>query len=333
MLRMGFIGQGSITSVHYAGYQTLKEEGFEISIDAIADIRPEMLEKHDAPRKYADYNELLEAEVGKLDFVDICLPTFLHAPAAIKAMELGYNVLVEKPMALNYELCMQMCETAKKTGKLLMVAQCCRFSNFADAVRDYMSFGELGAVRHACFKRDDGTPRWAWENWFLDGERSGGALLDLHVHDVDLLNSLFGVPKYVSSGGGIYIEGDGVDYVSSNYYYDNGLYNHSTGGWVTNNQSHYGRIYRVDFEKGHMIQTVIAGKQVFKLCKADGEVIDLNEKYPPYCSYTAEIRYFTDCLVKGLPVTRCLPESTADSIRIARTEEISVKNMGERIAL
>ncbi|MBQ3592458.1 MAG: gfo/Idh/MocA family oxidoreductase, partial [Clostridia bacterium] len=77
MLRMGFIGQGGITSVHYAGYRNLNAEGFEISIDAIADIRPEMLEKHDAPHKYADYNELLEAEVGKLDFVDICLPTFL----------------------------------------------------------------------------------------------------------------------------------------------------------------------------------------------------------------------------------------------------------------
>ncbi|MBR4959899.1 MAG: hypothetical protein IKY52_03280, partial [Clostridia bacterium] len=125
----------------------------------------------------------------------------------------------------------------------------------------------------------------------------------------------------------------GVDYVSTNYYYEGGLYNHSTGGWVTNNQSHYGRIYRVDFEKGHIIQTVVGGKQVFKLCKADGETIDLNEKYPAVCSYTAEIRYFTDCLVKGLPVTRCLPESTADSIRIARTEERSALNMGERIAL
>jgi len=333
MLKMGFIGQGGITGSHYGAYKTLNEEGFEIAIEAISDVRPEMLEKHDAPRKYGDYNELLEAEVGKLDFVDICLPTFLHAPAAIKALELGYNVLVEKPMALNYELCMQMCETAKRTGKTLMVAQCCRFSNMADAVRDYMASGELGAVRHACFKRDDGTPRWAWENWFLKSELSGGALLDLHVHDVDMMNSLFGVPKYVSSGGGVYIEGDGVDYVSSNYYYENGLYNHATGGWVTNNQSHYGRIYRVDFEKGHIIQTRVGSESVFKLHMASGEVIDLNEKYPAKSMYTEEIRYFTNCLVNGLPVTKCLPESTADSIRIARTEELSAKNMGERIAL
>ena len=38
MLRMGFIGQGSITSVHYAGYRNLKEEGFEISVSVAAQV-------------------------------------------------------------------------------------------------------------------------------------------------------------------------------------------------------------------------------------------------------------------------------------------------------
>ena len=82
-----------------------------------------------------------------------------------------------------------------------------------------------------------------------------------------------------------------------------------------------------------MIKTGVGDKSVFKLCMATGEVIDLNEKYPAKSSYTEEIRYFTNCLVNNLPVTKCLPESTADSIRIARTEELSLLNMGERIAL
>ena len=338
MLKVGFIGQGSITTTHSRGYETLEAEGI-VTVDAVADIRPEMLNKHEklknAPnvRKYGDYNELLEAEVGKLDYVDIALPTFLHGKAAIRAMELGYHVIVEKPMALSYEECVEMCEAAKRYGKKLMVAQCCRFEAFADAVRDYMKSGELGALKTATFKRDGGTPTWGWENWFLKEELSGGAILDLHVHDVDLMQDLFGVPMALSSGASRIIPGDGPDLVCTNYYYKDGFFAHTTTDWTTGNNRCYGRVYRVDFEKGHIFQGSMMGQSVFALFMADGKVIELGEKYPAKDMYTAEIRYFADCVANDKPVTRCTPESTADSIRIALTEKLSAEKQGERLFL
>lgn len=338
MLKVGLIAQGSITSAHYPAYIEMEEKGIAI-VEAVADIRPEMFDKHKRLKntanikEYSDYNELIEAEAGKLDFVDICLPTFLHCDAACKAMEAGINVIVEKPMALSYEQCVKMCETAKKTGKKLMVAQCCRFEPFADAVRDYMKSGELGALKTATFKRDGGTPTWGWENWFLKEELSGGALLDLHVHDVDLMQDLFGIPECLSSGGTRVIPGDGIDILSTNYYYKNGFFAHTTGDWTTANNQCYGRVYRVDFEKGFLIKANMKKNTVFSLFKADGTEVDLSEKYPAKNMYTAEIMYFADCVANDKPVEKCLPETTADSIRIALAEKASCENKGERIYL
>ncbi len=338
MLKVGLIGQGSITGAHYPGYKKMEAEGL-IQIQAVCDIRPEVLTKHQAMqngaeiRTYGDYHELIAAEAENLDFVDIALPTFLHPDAAITAMEAGLNVIVEKPMALSYEECVRMCECAKRTGKKLMVAQCCRFEAFAEAARYYIESGELGRVKTACFKRDGGTPRWAWNNWFVKEELSGGALLDLHVHDVDLLHDLFGMPESVSSGAATIIEGDGPDILSTNYYYSNGLFTHSTGDWTTDNNQCYGRVYRIDFEKGHLMQASMMGQKVNALFMASGEVIQLEDKFPSRDMYEMELRYFVDCVANDKPVERCSPESTADSIRIALSEKLSAKKNGERVYL
>ena len=72
------------------------------------------------------FEEMIAKE--ELDVIDICLPTFLHKEYTIKALQTGHHVLCEKPMSLCYEDCVQMCETAKKMGKKLMVGQCNRFS-------------------------------------------------------------------------------------------------------------------------------------------------------------------------------------------------------------
>lgn len=332
-LKMGFIGHGGITGSHRSGYNTLNNEGFPISIDAVCDIRPEKLENIGEARAYGSIQDFFDGEEGKLDFVDICLPTFLHADTAIEAMERGFHVLVEKPMALTYEDCVRMCETAKHTGKTLMVAQCCRFGNFATAARDYIKKGIFGKPKTACLKRDGGTPRWSWNDWFLKEELSGGAILDLHVHDVDMMQDFFGIPEAVSSGASRIIPGDGPDIISTNYYYSNGLFTHSTSDWTTENNMYYGSLGRIDFEGGYIISASFAGQYVFAAVPSKGDIIELNTVYAPNDFYTEEIRYFTRCIKEGLPVDMCTPESSAHSIRIALAEKESAERGGERITL
>src|SRR5580704_11052059 len=62
-----------------------------------------------------------------VDAVDICLPTNLHAPVALEALQAGKHVLVEKPMALDVAVSWQMIARAKKQKRVLMVAHVLRF--------------------------------------------------------------------------------------------------------------------------------------------------------------------------------------------------------------
>lgn len=62
-----------------------------------------------------------------VDAVDLCVPTYLHAPLSIAALQAGKHVIVEKPMALSEDECNAMTQAAKSTGNTLMVAQVLRF--------------------------------------------------------------------------------------------------------------------------------------------------------------------------------------------------------------
>ena len=73
---------------------------------------------------YTDLDEMLAKE--NLDMIDICLPTFLHAPYAIDMLKRGYHVLSEKPMARTSALCLDMVAAAKQAKGNLMIGQCLR---------------------------------------------------------------------------------------------------------------------------------------------------------------------------------------------------------------
>ena len=99
MLKSCIIGYGNIAVSHKKGYDKL----LDVSVVAACDIRPERRElaiSHGL-RAYESVEEMLEKESP--DFVDICLPTYLHADFAVKAMEKGINVICEKPFTTTVE--------------------------------------------------------------------------------------------------------------------------------------------------------------------------------------------------------------------------------------
>ena len=332
MVRVGIIGNGIIAQAHRQAYADLQADGVEVEIVAVSDIRPECTEKCEGERKYGDYKELLEAEQGKLDYVDICLPTYLHSPASILALEMGYHVMCEKPMAINYEAAVAMCEAAKRTGKTLMIALSFRFGYICDAVREYVASGEFGKVVTACFKRDVGVPGGRWEDWMYEKDRCGGAILDMHMHDVDALQSIFGVPEAVSTGAVNRIPGSGYDQVTSIYHYPNGFYTTSTTCWGLGPNKYAGDAETVIFEKGYIYYGTFDGKNVFVAVDAEGNEKQLTP--PGYKNgYYREAKYFMECITSGKPVEFCLPESSAESVRIIMAENESADKNGERIAL
>ena len=138
MIKVGILGLGNIGAFHIRNaYNAL--EGKNVKVEACFDVVEQNFERvGNGVRRYTDMDELFEKEKGNLDYIDICLPTFMHKEVAVKAMKAGFNVLCEKPMALNFEDAAEKCRVSEKTGKKLMIAHVLRFSSEFNIVFDYI---------------------------------------------------------------------------------------------------------------------------------------------------------------------------------------------------
>jgi predicted dehydrogenase len=151
-----------------------------------------------------------------VDLVDLCVPNDEHARLAIKALEAGKHVLVEKPIALTTADAEGMLAAARASGKRLMVAQVLPyFPEFAFAA-DAVKSGRYGALQAAHLMRVISKPDWS--RGIADADRSGGAAIDLHIHDTHYLCLVCGVPGAVHSRG--VIEGNTVVHLDTQYLYD-----------------------------------------------------------------------------------------------------------------
>src|SRR6185369_17480537 len=138
-------------------------------------------------------------EDPSIDAISNTLPTHLHADPTIAALEAGKHVLLEKPLVLQAADADGMFKATTKTGRTLMVAHVLRFWGEYVSLVELVHAGKLGKPISAVATRLSQPPAWA--DWFLEPSSSGGAVLDLCVHDFDALNWLFGTPKSVYARG------------------------------------------------------------------------------------------------------------------------------------
>ncbi len=340
MIKVGLIGVGFMGRGHYDNYMRLMEEGFPVKLVAMCDIDPERF-KGKGPsgnietggklidptmfNLYTDYMEMIEKE--DLDYVDIALPTDLHCEATVKALDKGLHVLCEKPMARSATECAQMIEAAKRNGKKLMIGQCLRFWPEYEYLKACVDDRRFGEVVGAYFFRGGVTPTWSHNNWLLQKARSGGALLDQHIHDVDTINWLFGTPDSVSTLGRVVFPGSGYDIVSTNYRYPDGKVVNAQDDWAINGDFGFQMIFRVNFEKG----AVVLASDGLTVYPFDGA------KFQPELSkdqgYYRELRYFVDALRNNTMIETATPGSTMETIRIAEAEEKSADQGGVAVRL
>lgn len=183
-LRCAVIGAGGIGLDHLHSLTTCHRA---VAV-AIAETNPqrarEASARHNIPRSYADYRELLEQP--DIDAVTIALPNHLHAPVAIEALKARKHVLLEKPMATSAKDAGKILDVAKSMKRTLMVAQNFRFDRHTQMARQSIERGDLGEIYHArCFwLRRAGIPRIG--SWFTQKKLAGGGCLcDLGVHLLD----------------------------------------------------------------------------------------------------------------------------------------------------
>lgn len=313
MIKVGLIGVGGMGGCHRDVYKKMED----VQLVAIADIRTEMAKEKaadDSIHIYSSIEELLEKET--VDYVDICTPSYMHADMAIYALEKGVNVLCEKPMVLNSADGERVLAAAKKSGKSFMTAHVVRFMKPYMYLRQIINSKELGNPLHITMSRVSATPKWSWDSWMLSKERSGLTPIDLNIHDVDYMQSVFGMPKSISS---VYSEiKNDTDFIVTNYIYD-GFVVTTEATWY-NTDIPFAASFRAVFENGTV---VLKGGKLYKNNEEvaldsdeDSTATDTGINIGKADGYDGEIRYFVDCLKSGTAPCFVTPESSLDSVKL-----------------
>ncbi|WP_055669294.1 Gfo/Idh/MocA family protein [Desnuesiella massiliensis] len=227
MLRVGIIGCGGIAGMHAFCYQHMPEA----KVVAVADIIPEradnMAKIFGAEALYHG-DELLKRE--DIDVVDICLPTYLHCEYVLKVAAAKKHVLCEKPMALNLEEGRKMIEATKEAGVKFMVAHVLRFFPENENAKLVMESGAIGNPRMVRTYRGGVHPGRV-RAWYADVEKSGGAIQDMVIHDIDYLKSCFGPAKQVYAKGNVFEKTPNLEYDLVMIEFYNGVIAHLVADW------------------------------------------------------------------------------------------------------
>lgn len=337
-LRVGVIGLGFMGRTHLGAYQAAARDGLPAVLAAVADRdaarlagrpagggNPELgapsaaLFDPAAVRAFDDPPALLR-EAG-LHLVSICTPTDTHVPLATAALEAGVHVLLEKPVAVRAADVRRLRDAARASGRLCMPAMCMRFWPGWAWLKERVDDATLGPVRSAVFQRLGSPPDWG-RAFYGDPSRSGGALVDLHIHDADFVRWCFGTPAQVSSAGTLshvstlyrYAPGRGPAHVLAE-----GGQDHAPGfGFVMR--------YVVVFEHATADFDLARGDAALRLVR-DGQSTTV--PLPTLSGYDAQVRHMIDA-VAAMRAGRSAPPLRAtldDAVAVAELLEAERRSL------
>ena len=183
VLKVGIAGLGTC-GIHRA--EILADFGHTIyGSDASPEARGEF-EDRVGTDVFSSPDELFERD---LDGVLVTTPNKFHEPVATGAMERGFDVFIEKPLAHTLESAERIAATARETGQICMVGFQNRYLNVSKILKWYIDEGFLGEIRHvqAAYIRRRGIPGRG--SWYTSADiAGGGAVIDIGIHIFDLLN-------------------------------------------------------------------------------------------------------------------------------------------------
>ena len=332
-MNIGIIGLGMMGRTHYEAYQEIGAK-----VVAVAD--------SDTKRAKGDLSgtagNVLEGGLSQLpmdkikgttsaselinmkdvDIVDVCVWTPQHVEVVVEALRAGKHVLCEKPLARTVAEGERIAAAAAEAKGAFMPAMCMRFWPQWVWLKQAVVEKRYGKVLSATFRRVASMPA----GWYSNGKLSGGAALDLHIHDTDFVQHLFGMPKAVNSRGYIGASGE-IDHLTTHYVYDEVPLVAAEGGWTFSKGYGFSMQYTVNFEQATADYDLGRGEKPLRLVRdGQAEFIDCGPGY----GYAAELKYFIDTVSGGRKPTTVTADDAVRSLRLVEAEVKSAKT-GESV--
>jgi predicted dehydrogenase len=284
-VRTAVIGVGYLGRFHAQKYAALPEAELVAVVDANQQSR-EQVAAETGCRPVADYRDIL----GEVDAVSIATPTPLHYPIARECLERGLHVLVEKPITTTIEEARSLVETAARAGRILQVGHLERFNAAILAL--------AGTLR---------TPRFVESHRLAPFKERGtdvNVVLDLMIHDIDLIQSLVGAPIESIDAVGASVFSAGLDIANARIRYANGCVANTTASRVSMKMERKLRLFQDDayisIDLQQKVLTIVrkppAGADVPK-----GQVLIEERTYDQGDALKLEIEAFLQSIRAGTP--------------------------------
>jgi predicted dehydrogenase len=257
---------------------------------------------------------LAEKEV---DLVDICTPTPLHHEQAIASLKAGKHVFCEKPLARTSAQARDIIEAERASGKFLMPAMCMRFWPGWAWLKDVVSKQQFGRVAAARFRRVTAMPAWSKQGTYSSD--LGGALFDLHIHDTDFVQFLFGRPKSVFSTG-VAGQGGAIDHVVTSYNYPGGPSVYAEGNWLL--AKGFNMAYTIYCDRATIDFDLARGAEALQVTEHGQEARTVPLEGD---GYNGEVRYIVECLQNNRRPEIVTAPDGLSALEICEAEEKSIR--------
>jgi predicted dehydrogenase len=332
-LGVGVVGLGFMGRTHVEAYRAADKAGFKNRLVAVCDTDAErragramqggnvtqgsgaeLLFDPALVRGYALLDDLL-ADEG-VELVSICTHTRSHVDFAVRALRAGKHVLVEKPVALSAAAMEPLVRTASETDRLCMPAHCMRFWPGWDWLAERVREGTFGPPRSVVLRRLGSRPDWSAT--YSDDDATGGALVDMHLHDADFLRFACGEPRSVFAGGSL-------QHVTALYRFA-GAPAHAAaeGGWDHSGGFPFRMAYLAAFEEA-TVEYDLARDPVLTVQRGGArEPVALE----PLSGYDGEVRHLLAAISEGRRELRASVEDALATALLLDAERESLRSGG-----
>ena len=188
LVKVGIAGLGrSGWGIHARILRTVKDL-FQVA--AVFDADPKRLEEANKDfgcKTYADFKTMIADK--DVELVVVAMPSHLHAPCSIQALEAGKAVVCEKPMATSTADADKMIAAARKAGKFFTIFQNYRYNAHYQKLKEVIESGKLGRIVEIKITVHGFGRRWDWQTL---QEFGGGSLNNTGPHFMDMALQLMG---------------------------------------------------------------------------------------------------------------------------------------------
>ncbi|MEZ4956773.1 MAG: Gfo/Idh/MocA family oxidoreductase [Saprospiraceae bacterium] len=311
MLKIGVLGAGHLGKIHLKCLLELKEEFHLVGFfDADAEVAAKVAEQLSVPA-FGSYDELLQS----VEAVDIVTPTTTHFELAEKAIAQGKHVFIEKPVTETPDESAQLIKLAKEKKVTVQVGHVERFNPVMLAVKNIaLDPMFVEAHRLATFNpRGTDVP----------------VVLDLMIHDIDIVLSLVKSPIKSISASGVPVVSDSPDIANARIEFENGCVANLTASRISMKQMRKVRLFQKDAYLG--LDFLKKEAQVIRLHEQDSSL-----QLPP-TSFELETPSGTKILSMEMPPAEKVNaiqeelKSFASAVRTGQTPVVSLEEGHEAL--